>query len=554
MQKNGHMSNVSLEPVALEAIMLASPERREQFMATLRHELRTPMNHIIGYSEMLIEEAGAQGQDYLIVDLKKIHHEGQHLLVIINDLFAPNKRRQGLQEALLEVRHEMRTLVNSIIGFSEILQEELSQSSVAHFVKDLGKIETAARHLLGLIDGSTAPSKVEQVASSSLASLLPELASGSANPVLIREQCGSLLVVDDNDANRDMLSRRLERLGHRVYTAVDGFHALEIMADTPFDLILLDVMMPRLDGYGTLRRIKADVALRHIPVIMISALDDISAIVRCIEMGAEDYIPKPFDPILLKARIGASLEKKHLRDLEVVHRKQIEEYNLHLEDRVREQVSSITLAQMETIFALSKLAESRDPETGAHLERVREYCKLLVVALAQTDRYALVIDSDFIQNLFIASPLHDIGKVGIPDHILLKPGRYTDEEFAILKTHPAIGAETLRAVNKKNESNTFVKIGIEVAESHHEKWDGTGYPYGLAGDAIPLSARILAVADVYDALRAKRCYKEPFSHEKARAIIIEGSSKHFDPDLVECFLAKEAEFEMVWRNLNCENE
>lgn len=554
MQKNGYMGNVSLEPVALEAIMLASPERREQFMATLRHELRTPMNHIIGYSEMLIEEATAHGQDYLIVDLKKIHNEGQHLLVIINDLFAPNKRRQGLQEALAEVRHEMRTQVNSIIGFSEILQEELSESSVAHFVKDLGKIETAARYLLGLIDGSTAPSKVEQVASSSLASLLPELTRESSNPVLMRDQCGSLLVVDDNDANRDMLSRRLERLGHRVYTAVDGFHALEIMADTPFDLILLDVMMPRLDGYGTLRRIKADTALRHIPVIMISALDDISAIVRCIEMGAEDYIPKPFDPILLKARIGASLEKKRLRDQEVVYRKQIEEYNLHLEDRVREQVSSITLAQMETIFALSKLAESRDPETGAHLERVREYCKLLVVALAQTDKYALMIDSDFIQNLFIASPLHDIGKVGIPDHILLKPGRYTDEEFTVLKTHPSIGAATLREVNKKNESNSFVKIGIEVAESHHEKWDGTGYPYGLAGDAIPLSARILAVADVYDALRAKRCYKEPLSHEASRAIILEGSGKHFDPDVVACFLANEAAFEEIWRELNFNNE
>lgn len=549
MPKNSALHLVSLEPVALAAIQLASPERREQFMATLRHELRTPMNHIIGYSEMLIEEASEQQQDYLLHELEKINHEGQRLLVIINDLFAPHKRRKSLQNGLLEARHEMRTLVNNIIGLSDMLQEDSGLSDNTSFITDLGKIKQASRHLLGLIDGST---ESPQDATQSTAPKLHEVSS----PRLTQtpEQCGSLLVVDDNDANRDMLSRRLERLGHRVFTAVDGYHALEIMSNTAFDLVLLDVMMPRLDGYGTLSRIKSDPVLCHIPVIMISALDDISAIVRCIEMGAEDYVPKPFDPVLLRARIGASLEKKRLRDQEAVYRKQIEEYNLHLEDRVREQVSNITLAQMETIFALSKLAESRDPETGAHLERVREYSRVLAISLEKTHKYAHIIDPDFIQNIFIASPLHDIGKVGIPDHILLKPGHYTDEEFVIMKTHSAMGAETLRAVNKTNESNTFVKIGIEIAESHHEKWDGSGYPYGLAGEAIPLSARIIALADVYDALRTKRCYKEPFSHEKAKAIIIESNGKHFDPDVVACFLADEVEFESIWQRLNCDEE
>lgn len=548
MPKNSALHLVSLEPVALAAIQLASPERREQFMATLRHELRTPMNHIIGYSEMLIEEANEQQQDYLLHELEKINHEGQRLLVIINDLFAPHKRRKSLQNGLLEARHEMRTLVNNIIGLSDMLQEESGLSDNTSFITDLGKIKKASRHLLGLIDGSTESVQSDtQTTAAKLHEVSPALAQ-------VTEQCGSLLVVDDNDANRDMLSRRLERLGHRVSTAVDGYHALEIMSNTAFDLVLLDVMMPRLDGYGTLSRIKSDPALCHIPVIMISALDDISAIVRCIEMGAEDYVPKPFDPVLLRARIGASLEKKRLRDQEAVYRKQIEEYNLHLEDRVREQVSNITLAQMETIFALSKLAESRDPETGAHLERVREYSRLLAISLEKTDKYARIIDNDFIQNLFIASPLHDIGKVGIPDHILLKPGRYTDEEFAILKTHSAMGADTLRAVNKKNKNNSFVKIGIEIAESHHEKWDGSGYPYGLAGEAIPLSARIIALADVYDALRTKRCYKEPFSHEKSKAIILEGNGKHFDPDVMACFLANEAEFESIWQRLNCNDE
>jgi len=548
MPKNSALHLVSLEPVALAAIQLASPERREQFMATLRHELRTPMNHIIGYSEMLIEEASEQQQDYLLIELEKINHEGQRLLVIINDLFAPHKRRKSLQNGLLEARHEMRTLVNNIIGLSDMLQEDSGLSENTSFITDLGKIKKASRHLLGLIDGST---ESVQNDTQTTAPKLHEVSPALAQPT---EQSGSLLVVDDNDANRDMLSRRLERLGHRVATAVDGYHALEIMSNTAFDLVLLDVMMPRLDGYGTLSRIKSDPVLCHIPVIMISALDDISAIVRCIEMGAEDYVPKPFDPVLLRARIGASLEKKRLRDQEAVYRKQIEEYNLHLEDRVREQVSNITLAQMETIFALSKLAESRDPETGAHLERVREYSRLLAISLEKTDKYARIIDNDFIQNLFIASPLHDIGKVGIPDHILLKPGRYTDEEFDILKTHSAMGADTLRAVNKKNKNNTFVKIGIEIAESHHEKWDGTGYPYGLAGEAIPLSARIIALADVYDALRTKRCYKEPFSHEKSKAIILEGNGKHFDPDVMACFLANEAEFESIWQRLNCDDE
>ncbi|MDP2878258.1 MAG: response regulator, partial [Sulfuricella sp.] len=430
--------------------------------------------------------------------------------------------------------------------------EEADPSSAADFITDLGKIQTAAKRLLDLIDGTTMESSQTGEGG---ASPPPHAAvRESTRATLQAEQCGFLLVVDDNDATRDLLSRRLERLGHRVAMAADGRQALAAMASTSFDLVLLDVMMPEMDGHETLKRIKSDDALRHIPVIMISALDEISSIVRCIEMGAEDYIPKPFDPVLLRARIGASLEKKRLRDQEVVYRRQIEEYNLHLEERVREQVGVITLAQMGTIFALSRLAESRDPETGAHLERMREYCKLLAVALGKTSRHAQLVDNDYVENLYIASPLHDIGKVGIPDHILLKPGRLTDEEFTIMKTHAARGAETLRAVNQKNKNNSFVQIGIEIAESHHEKWDGTGYPHGLAGSAIPLSGRILALADVYDALRSKRCYKESFPHEKSRAIILEGNGKHFDPDVVACFLEIEAEFESVWRDLNLADE
>lgn len=542
---------VTLDPIALAATLAVSGERREQFLANLRHELRTPMNHIIGYSEMLIEDATELGHDYLIRDLKKIHHAGQRLLALINDLFATHKQESSLQSGLQEARHEMRNFVNHIIGFSEMLQEEAHASSAANFITDLGKIQAAAKRLLVLIDDSTEP---HQETALQCISPLPDLGHETVKAGAPAEQCGSLLVVDDDDANRDMLSRRLERLGHRVIMAANGRQAMEIMANARIDLVLLDVMMPEMNGHEMLSRIKSDDVLRHIPVIMISALDEISSIVRCIEMGAEDYIPKPFDPVLLKARIGASLEKKRLRDQEVVYRRQIEEYNLHLEERVKEQVGIITQAQMETIFALSKLAESRDPETGAHLERMREYSRLLAITLGKTSRYAQLIDNDYVENLYIASPLHDIGKVGIPDHILLKPGRLTDEEFDIMKTHAARGAETLRVVNQKNNNNSFVQIGIEIAESHHEKWDGTGYPHGLAGSAIPLSGRILALADVYDALRSKRCYKEPFSHEKSRNIILEGNGKHFDPDVVACFLEVEAEFASIWRNTNVDNE
>ncbi|TAJ82028.1 MAG: HD domain-containing protein [Gallionellaceae bacterium] len=252
--------------------------------------------------------------------------------------------------------------------------------------------------------------------------------------------------------------------------------------------------------------------------------------------------------VRMNDRHEAELSKKN--KAEIVLRRQIEEYNLHLEQRVKKQVGIITQAQTETIFALSKLAESRDPETGAHLERIREYCKLLASALSKHSQYSRTVNNDYIENLYIASPLHDIGKVSIPDHILLKPGRHTDEEFAIMKTHAVRGAETLRAVHQNNGNNSFVQIGIEIAESHHEKWDGSGYPYGLKGNAIPLSGRILALVDVYDALRSKRCYKESFSHEKSRAIIQEGEGKHFDPDIVSCFLEIENDFDATWKNLS----
>jgi putative two-component system response regulator len=359
------------------------------------------------------------------------------------------------------------------------------------------------------------------------------------------EQQYSMLVVDDNEMNRDLLSRRLQRQGYNVCIAENGQKAIDIISQKPFDLVLLDIMMPEVNGYQVLEYMKSDVRLRHIPVIMISALDELESVVRCVELGADDYITKPFNPVLLRARIGACLEKKRLHDHEEQYRQKIEEHNQHLEEQVRKQVKEITTAQLAAIFAMSKLAESRDPETGEHLERMREYSKVLAQTLTIRPRYRTVIDQKFIDNIYAASPLHDIGKVGVPDHILCKPGKLTPEEWEAMKTHTLIGASTLLEVDRQHPGNDLIRMGVQIAGGHHEKWNGSGYPNGLAGEEIPLVARILALGDVYDALTSKRCYKEAFSHEKSRDIIIADSGTHFDPDVVGAFLEAEEEFRRI---------
>lgn len=354
-----------------------------------------------------------------------------------------------------------------------------------------------------------------------------------------------ILIVDDNEMNRDLLVRRLERMGYEALTANDGQSALDTLDSHRVDLVLLDIMMPRLDGYQVLERMKADEYLADLPVIMITAVDELDSAVKCIEMGADDYLTKPFNAVLLGARINASLEKRHLRKQEQKQKKQIEDLNLFLSARIRQQVSEIASAQIGAIFAMSKLAESRDPETGEHLERMREYCRLIARDMANLPGYFSTIDKTFIENIYSASPLHDIGKVGVPDAILTKPGKLTDQEWVVMRTHPIIGAETLREVDREHPGNAFIQTGIEIAEAHHEKWDGSGYPYGLAGRKIPLSARILALGDVYDALTSKRCYKEAMSHDKAVDIIREGDGKHFDPDVVSSFMNINEEFIQV---------
>jgi len=365
-----------------------------------------------------------------------------------------------------------------------------------------------------------------------------QLLEGSVEPF-------SLLIVDDNEMNRDLLMRRLDNMGFQLSFSVNGKEALDMLREHSFDLVLLDIMMPVMDGYETLKHMQEDAAMRRVPVIVITALDDVESAVRCIEKGAVDYLTKPFNPVLLKARVGACLERKHLDDQGERYRIQIERSNEHLSEQVRAKVHEISQSQLAAIFAMSKLAESRDPETGEHLERMREYCKILSEQLCRMPKYRSVIDRDFVDNIYAASPLHDIGKVGIEDSVLLKPGKLSDDEWVLMKRHSLIGAETLREVDRQHPGNAFIHTGIAIAESHHEKWDGSGYPYGLSGEAIPLVARILALGDVYDALTSKRCYKEAFSHDKSHDIIAEGSGTHFDADVVLAFFETENEFRRV---------
>jgi putative two-component system response regulator len=254
-------------------------------------------------------------------------------------------------------------------------------------------------------------------------------------------------------------------------------------------------------------------------------------------------VAKPFQEAEVLARVKTHL---HLRRMQ----RELKTHNHRLEDLVREKVKEISDSQLATILAVSKLAEYRDDETGRHIERSRTFCRILAQKLRDNSRYAQGITDAFIENIYHAAPLHDVGKVGIRDHILLKPGKLTSEEFETMKTHTVIGAKTLETVRAKYPGNAFVNMGIAIARAHHEKWDGSGYPDGLSGEDIPLAGRIMALADVYDALRSKRPYKEAFSHEKSLKIIPDGSGKHFDPAVVDAFVSLEAEFAEIRERLD----
>ncbi|NOR55259.1 MAG: response regulator [Sulfurovum sp.] len=351
-----------------------------------------------------------------------------------------------------------------------------------------------------------------------------------------------ILIVDDEEVNRNILYDRIISMGHIPLLAENGKLAISTIEQQKPDLILLDIMMPVMDGYETLNHLKSHETYKNIPIQLLSAKDDQHSIVKGLELGADNYIVKPYNAAILKARISSSLKKKHLQDSENYYMDQVRTMNKKLNKLVYQQMKEIAQGHTETVFALCKLTESRDPETGEHLSRMREYSKALTIQLKKNPKYTDTIDDDFIDILYRSSPLHDIGKVGIPDYILNKPDKLTSDEFEIMKTHTEIGEQSLNELYQEFPSNPILYMGSQIAGKHHEKWDGTGYPSALKGENIPLAARVVALSDMYDALTSHRTYKEAFTYEKSKELILKEDGKRFDPDIIKAFLEIEHTF------------
>lgn len=347
----------------------------------------------------------------------------------------------------------------------------------------------------------------------------------------------TILAVDDSPQNLALLS---EILGgdYRVLVATSGEKALRVVeaGEHPPDLILLDVMMPGMDGYQVFGHLRANPHTAEVPVIFVTALDNVSAELQGLAAGAADYITKPVVPALLQARVRMQLELRTAQQ-------RLRRDNGWLEAEIRRRIADIETTELVTMRALAHLAETRDPETGNHIIRTQSYVRALARSLRNHPRFSAMLTEDFIELLARSAPLHDIGKVGIPDSILKKPGPLTPEEWEIMKTHARLGAEAIELAERDADRPVaFLALAKEIAHWHHERWDGKGYPDGLRGVAIPVSARLMALADVFDALVTPRVYKPPMSYEQARQIIAQGRESHFDPDLVDAFLASFDEF------------
>ncbi len=349
----------------------------------------------------------------------------------------------------------------------------------------------------------------------------------------------TILVVDDTPNNLALMSGLLKNQ-YKVKIANNGEKALRIAQADPLpDLILLDIMMPGLSGYDVIRELKAHPPTREIPVMFITAMSETEDERLGLELGAVDYITKPISPPILLARVETHLKIKRAADF-------LRDQNAFLEDEVNRRTREIQAIQDVTILAMASLAETRDNETGNHIRRTQHYVRLLANRLKTHPRFGYFLSEKTIELLFKSAPLHDIGKVGIPDHILLKPGRFTPEEFEIMKTHTTLGRDAILAAEKHlGMEVSFLDLAKEIAYYHQEKWDGSGYPTGASGDQIPISARLMAVADVYDALISRRPYKEGMPHEQAVEIMRQGRGSHFDPDVLDAFLALREDFRTV---------
>ena len=346
-----------------------------------------------------------------------------------------------------------------------------------------------------------------------------------------------ILVVDDIPQNVDLLEAYLSPSGYVVRTAASGEEAIEKLAEGGIDLVLLDVMMPGMDGLETIRRIRKDEAQRQLPIILVTALRDTEDRIKGIDAGCDDFISKPVDKLEILARVKSLLRIKKYNDFMGNYR---EELKAEVALRTKEleiALATIKTASLETIYRLSVASEFKDEDTGSHIKRMSLYSAAIARRMG--------LDETAIENILYASPMHDVGKIGIPDYILQKPAKLDPDEWEIMKQHTVIGAKIL-----KDSTARLITTGESIAYSHHEKWDGSGYPDGIKGEAIPIACRIASIADVFDALSSKRPYKEPFPVEKSMAIIVEGRGSHFDPDVVDAFLSVQEELLEIKKQYN----
>jgi len=348
-----------------------------------------------------------------------------------------------------------------------------------------------------------------------------------------------ILVVDDEPMNVKVLVDLL-RPNYALVVARDGFQALERLNASPLpDLALIDVMMPGMTGLELCRRMRTDPRLAEVPVIFVSALSQTNDEAEGFESGAVDYITKPISPPIVQARVRTQIALRRAT-------RTLSERNQTLEEIVELRTHELAANQDMTIQAFASLVEARDNETSGHVLRSQRFVWLLGEEMRRDPRHEALLTSRAVELMAKAAQLHDIGKVGIPDSILQKPGRLTPEEFDIMKTHTLIGRRALRIAGGETSSTSdFLRFAIEITGSHHEKWDGSGYPEALVGEAIPLSARLMSLADVYDALTCERVYKRAMTHEEAKAIIVAGRGRHFDPGVVDAFLRRERDFDEV---------
>jgi putative two-component system response regulator len=363
-----------------------------------------------------------------------------------------------------------------------------------------------------------------------------------------------VVVADDQPETLLILTDTLEA-DFDVQTFSDGSSVLDyVMQGKHADLFLLDVLMPGLDGFELCRRLKAYEKTRDVPVVIITSLDGAVDEMLGLEVGAIDFLHKPISPAVTLARVRNHLALAGALRLQRQRNTDLEQLVAERTAAIREQSETlrkaqdqIIVAQSATITAFCALAEARDNETGNHIKRTQNFVRCLAEELRKHPRHEDLLSSEYISLLYQSAPLHDIGKVAIPDHILLKPGPLTAEEWVTMRKHTTYGAEAIAAAEAHLEGHgeSFLRIAREISLYHHEKWDGSGYPHALEGEAIPLSARLMAVADVYDALTTRRVYKPPFPHEQAVSMITEGCGKHFDPLVIDVFLTIQDDFQAI---------